>query len=75
MTKCGNEINPGQLNEGHITRDCGRICKDYGAKKPLFTFNNGYCRCSEDADDTTDCTRGGSRKSFRYLGRTMNNIS
>ena len=75
MSKCGNEINPGQLNQGNIARDCGRICKDYGAKTSLFTFKSPkYCRCSEDVDNAEDCKKGGSKKSYRYLG-TVRNIN
>ena len=76
MKRRGYQISPGK-GDGiyRNARTCGRMCKDYGALKRLFTFKDGPgdCQCQEQVDDISECNAGDKVNLYRYSGEQKGN--
>ena len=65
-SKCGYQMYAGkQEDENRFPRICGRMCRDLGATRGLFTFpgdtfpgGSGGCQCQEGVDDAAGCNDG-----------------
>ena len=57
-----------------MPRICGRMCKDYGSQKSLFTYKlgSGDCQCQEQVDNIDECnTENGTLTLYKYSGKMI----
>ena len=73
--RAGHQIGPGKPDDHYrAAKIRGRMCKDIGSQKSLFTFKDGYgdCQCQEQVDSISQCdTSSEAIDLYKYLGEII----